>query len=113
MICLTLAEVLVSSQALAVLPKINASASFDLARIRDDLKLEMKRLSEQELALIEEHGGTLSADKKTIAWTTPESEAAYIKARSDLLNHEIEIDRELQQLDGITTHTMQALLRLI
>ena len=100
MITLALREVVTVSQALAALPSINARAAFDLARIRDALKEEMKRLIEQERELIKEHGGSLNSDG-TVGWDDSGGKETYIKAREDFLDKEIEIDEEPVKIEAV------------
>jgi hypothetical protein len=105
MIKLTLREAMAASQALQSLPKINAKAAYDLARIRDRLKPILRPLGEQERALIIEHGGEIN-DAGGIKWPTPkkgkpDAQKTYAKAWADLLDKEETVDREPVKLSDI------------
>lgn len=97
-ITLTIEEAVNASVALTRLPKIqNFDVKWDLARIRDMIQDELSPLRQQERELIEEHGGTLSEDGRTITWPEDhddEKRAAYTKARAALFAKEITIERK-------------------
>lgn len=105
MIKLTLGEAVNASAALSQLPKINAKASYDLARIRNKLQSLLKPLGDQQREMVEEHGGKIGDDGK-IAWPAPKpdetrADTAYLKAWNELLEKEEEIDREPVKLSAI------------
>lgn len=102
----TLNEAMQASAALASphFPKVKGKAAYDLARWRDKLKSALKPLHEQQRDMIEEHGGKIGADG-TISWPKPKDgeeapDALYLKAWNELLESEIDIDREPVKLDA-------------
>lgn len=102
---LTLREAIAASKALQVMPKLPAKAAYDLARWRNKLQPEIDAYVEQERALVKDHGGTIK-DNGGITWPhtkkgEPSPEAACTKARDELLDHEIDIDRQPVKLDAI------------
>lgn len=105
MIKLTIGEAMNASAALSQLPKMNAKAAYDLARIRDFLKAALKPAIEQQRTLIEEQGGSINAEGG-ITWPAPKPgetppDVLYRKAWDELLAHEIDIDREPIKLPAI------------
>lgn len=99
MIKLTLKEALAVSEALRALPSTRGASSFHLSRIRIALKPELEAYVEQERALIAEHGGQIQPDGKRITWPAPKegetpADVAFKKARDEVLDTEIEVDRE-------------------
>lgn len=106
MIKLTLREVVDVSEALAKLPRLPIKASFNLARIRDKIRPELLAYIEQERALIEQHGGKIQSDGRSITWPAPKDgepppHVAYLKDQRELQSHEIQIDREPVSLELI------------
>lgn len=97
---LTLREVAAISQALSAFPKVNAKAAYDLARIRDKLKAAWKPVEEQRRDIIKDSGGEILPDG-AVKWKKPEDQDAADKAFNELLDHEIEIDREPIKLTAI------------
>lgn len=105
MIKLKLREVIAASNALAAMPRVRAKPAYDLARVRDKLKPEVRAYAEQERALIEAHGGAIKDDGK-IAWPAPTGgeeppDVVFKRERDELLDKEIEIDRNPVKLSEI------------
>lgn len=100
MIKLTLREAAEVSKALAALPRINAKAAYDLARIRDKIKAAWKPVEEQRQQIIADNGGEVM-DNGVVKWTNPDGQVAADKTFGEFLDHEIEIDREPVKLAAV------------
>jgi hypothetical protein len=97
---MTLREAIAVKGALLALPKtINLKAGHALARIRDKLTPELRRASEQELKLIETHGGKVDGNK--ITWPDEIEPADYAREWSEYIDEEVEIDRDPVKLDVV------------
>lgn len=99
MIKLTLQEAINVSQALQQLPRINAKAAYDLARIRDKLKAALRPVDEQRIEIVKAHGGEVCGG--VIKWTNVDGQSAADAEFTDYLTKEIDIDREPVKLEAI------------
>lgn len=102
MITLTLKEAfqIADVYAKGLVPRMNMKAGYDFKRMRDEIQHALKPVHEQHMEIIAQFGGTVMPDG-VVKWANPEGQEAADKEWNELLDKEIEIDREPIKLAAI------------